>query len=479
MSFRVKADGLSNPLVWLSIRTSAGTRHTQLFSPAQLRAYVPPPCAEVLVTVVAVFNKRYEVVGTQRYTPVHFHDLGAVAPLVRVTGESHILGTDAVTRRATIFPPIHMVAEPRRAAQVPQQNGTLYQMVAATADGTVTTPLLFGNPFLKRAWFADQMPVRVGLWQRYVDRAVILSGFNGSVAAASKITLDILLATTLQGCTGVYDKERIDDRSTVDLTFGENCDCDDQAATCCALALAVMHEHGAVGVAMSSVARAVLDHLLQHYRSAAVVVGKARSPTNPGSPPFGHAWAVLTAAEGRFTRGALHVEPTAPMTQHTPDQSVFTRVYSTDEYNKRSAACLALMKQQNISGNRLVGVRVARPEFYSHPCTAATPSHMYVWPKHGAAPWLSLIASEVQPPPPQPTHGRVDPDELHHLPNRAVHIPPNYHRVTAATPRLHAPHDWVGLVAAPLHGPVTSDVQVVDSFNVIRFVVPPPKKSSA
>ena len=363
-----------------------------------------------------------------------------------------------------------------------QDKEGLYQTVAACADGIENVTLSYGHPYLKCGpWFAGKIPVRSGLWDRYVARAIILSGFTGTMEDIQCCELDLLLAVAVQGCTGVYEQEREDDRSIEELTFGTNADCDDQAATCASLVEALLHEN--VREEPQTLGDLIHMHLRHHYEEAAIIVGNARSPTNPpNSKPFGHAWAAILRKKGTFA-GALHIEPTAPMSTLTADgfdkriynQSRWARLFDSNTYNVHSKRCADLMVKKKISGNRIVGVRVAERHFYGHPCMAMTKSHLYEWPKTVRTPWLDMIMPGVHLTSPFAVRQTgANPKELHHLPDRLNpnHLPVGYHQFNPGSP-ITAPTHWLGVVSSTVmlnNGKVTPHTVVIDPFQIMHYI---------
>ena len=104
--------------------------------------------------------------------------------------------------------------------------------------------------------------------------------------------------------------------------------------------------------------------------------------------------------------------------------------------NQDFQTLVSLTDNKRMIGNRIVGTRIAEHSFYKAPVWAASGRHQYVWGKTNVVPWLAMLTEPAsrQPPAPVPTAGLVDPDELHHLPNRLKHVPVNYHVVTRRTP---------------------------------------------
>lgn len=468
---------LVEPYAWVSVQTPS-TRITTLQALNAADGHhvvrLPPGSKlQILVTVVAKVGSRFEVVGSVRAVPSPFADLRFVsAPLRRVNKSTLTITEDSTTRSVSCeLLSIWRAVEPPQKQRAQDENG-LQQTVAACVDGTETTSLAYGFPFLKRVFFAGGRPVGCGLWQRYCDRAVILTGFTGTADDASFAELDNLLAVSLQGCTGVYTKERVDDRGIVETLFGVNNDCDDQSATVCALCLALLTEPTKPD--MSKLSGRVLHHLRSTYTSCAVVVGFARSPSAADtSKPFGHAWAAVLRREGTFGKGDLHVEPTAPMAPRAVDKGRMNRVMNSSAYDARSAACLAVMQALKIKGNRVVGTRAVENWFYGQPLSATTPVAHYMWPRNSRAPtWLELLTEPVTRQPPQSLTlpEAIDPDELHHLPDRTLHVPTGYHVVTPQTPAVKAPPGWVGVVAKSPQLPLGPNDVVVDAFNVMTFV---------
>lgn len=473
MAFVVSVKSLQDVYVWLTYEPQEQERVTQLLPVATFATFRMPHVRKALLTFVAFKKGRFEIVGSQRYTTKGFVDLGT-QPLVRVLSANVQFGQDATTRQITVQAPYPLQALPV-AASAPQDTGHMMQHVAATPDGTETVNLAFGHPFLKRPWFAGCQPIASGLWQRYCMRAKVLTGYRGDITSASRADLDILLAVALQSCTGIYEAERVDDRGIVDLTFGQNNDCDDEATTCCALFLALQFEYSQLRPCLlrqSVLSVSLLFHCLKHYTACAVVVGYATSPTNPDGKPFGHAWAVLQSREGVFDQTCLHIEPTAPMTTNTPSAQ-FSRVYLSSDYNKRAAEFKRVAIKTNLRGNRIVGTRVAERTFYRAPIWAVSANHQYVWPKNTSTLyWLDLLLTKVTRAPPHAisTHGRSDPDELHHMPNRVYDVPTGYHLVQNAN--IEDPPDtWQGVVAVNPRGPLPKHCMVVDSFNIMQFVM--------
>lgn len=268
----------------------------------------------VLITVVSrAKNQRFEVTGSalfERAGAGHAEDAGAAPCRVYRVNASTLKITKA-PGTLRVVPPHGFVEAPRPANQHSQHEGGLCQHWAATTDGTITTSLVNGHCMLSSPWYAGGEPVRSGLWQRYVDRAVIVTALGAGGAPTGRGELDALLAATLQGAAGIYDRERADDRGCVDIKFGRNSDCDDEAVSACGLAVAARNEHVG-GVTLSSTARAVLNHLKNQYTTPVLIAGYARDPKHMEKEEFGHCWAALLKTDGTF-KGALHVEATAPM----------------------------------------------------------------------------------------------------------------------------------------------------------------------
>lgn len=454
------ASGLVDPVLWVS-RRFGRLRSTSL-EPLSERV-ASAGAEEVLITIMCrpSAGASYEVSGSQRFVRAPFSDHAVpvspdrAARVVRLQASPLVISAHGPV---TITPPGTHIVVPLRSQAAQDQQG-LVQRFAACPDGTSLTPLCYGHPFLKRVWFAGARPVASGLWSRYVARAVALTGNAEMPSSLSPGELDMLLAVSLQGCTGVYCKERADDRGPVDIKFGENSDCDDEAVSVCALVLALLAEPPRASD------DPVLCHLRAHYVSAAVVCGLARSPTAPTKEPFGHSWAVVLRRPNDVA-GGLHVEPTAPMTPtpRTWDKARWPLVLPSDAYTARSAVCLERMKEQELKGNRVVGVRQVEARFYGAPVTVMTPDRQFIWPT-GTAAWHAVISGAVVSPPAEPRPGR-DPDELHHLPDRTRQLPPGYSRVDPAVP-FRAPPTWLGMVALPLVG---ADGVQVDPFSRVAFV---------
>ncbi|MGB0547716.1 MAG: hypothetical protein ACPGR8_01165 [Limisphaerales bacterium] len=426
----------------------------------------------ILITIVKRDGAQFVPVGTARFTKASFADTAGTreqVPLRTVNGSQMII----VDTRETIEGPLSWVADKVGKKQVAQDAPGLYQTHVSPADGIENESLAWGHPWLKCGpWFAGGRPAASGLWKRYVGRALILTGYSGQWNTLTPTEMDLLLAVGLQGCTGVYDKERVDDRKPEDLYFGTNGDCDDQSVSVAALAEALLAEPCPPA---NDVASALHHHLQSQYSEAAIIVGLARSPTNPSAKPFGHSWAALLRGPGEFA-AALHLEPTAPMTPlcRKDWSSVrWPKVLTSTEYNARSARCKEVMVKRGIHGNRLVGVRIAEPEYYGIPCTATTKTGQYHWPKTTQVPWLTMIRPGVTLEPPQllPRPSGPDPDPLHHLPDRTKHIPINYNRLPKRT-KLMQPKQWLGVAYAPLNKSASA-CKVVDSFCVLQFVPSP------
>lgn len=458
---------------WVSWRTGHTQHTTLLHLTGGAIAFSERSAVDsILITIVRRDGSQFVPVGSARFKRSSFVDADAkpsVVPLRVVSGSKMII----VDTPDTIQAPIMWRAETATKPQRRQDYNGLYQTEAATADGIENTSLAWGHPWLKAGpWFAGGQPHGKGLWQRYVDRALILTGFAGDWETLTLTELDMLLAVALQGCTGVYNKERVDDRKPEDLFFGTNGDCDDQSVSVAALANTLLAEPCN---RRSCLATKLHQHLQSQYAEAAVIVGLARSPTNPKTRPFGHSWAALLRAPGQFA-AALHVEPTAPMTplcNGTWSNARWPRVYPSSEYNRQSALCKQAMVKAKIRGNRLVGVRVAQPEFYGIPCTATTKDGQYHWPKTTKVPWLEMIRPGVtlEPPKRQPLPPGPDPNELHHLPDRTVHVPINYNKPKHNV-ALMQPKRWLGVAYAELDKSAPG-CKIVDSFNVLKFVPSP------
>lgn len=418
----------------------------------------------VLITVVSrAKNQRFEVTGSALFRRAGAGGAGDAdaAPCCMYRVNASALKITKAPGTLRVVPPYGFVEAPRPANQHSQHEGGLCQHWAATTDGTITTSLVNGHCMLSSPWYAGGEPVRSGLWQRYVDRAVIVTALGAGRAAPTKREeLDALLAATLQGAAGIYDRERADDRGCVDIKFGRNSDCDDEAVSACGLAVAAMDEHVG-GVTLSSTARAVLNHLKKQYTTPVLIAGYARDPKHMAKDPFGHCWAALLKTDGTF-KGALHVEATAPM---APTAVQSPRVMDLDTYNKALAICNERSAAIGIKGNAIVGTRVFDPRFYTKAVAAYTARRMYTWPDEPA--WDKVLAGNHEPTAVKATGEKHPP---HHRPDRRSHIPDTYNRVSAASSRVAAPPGWLGIVSANLDAQAEDTATVVDPFNVMIYV---------
>jgi hypothetical protein len=213
------------------------------------------------------------------------------------------------------------------------------------------------------------------------------------------------------------------------------------------------------------------------YVTAATIVGMSWSPEK--SSTFGHCWAALLRREGEFD-GALHIEPTSPMVVVPPGQDItslawqarWKHVYDADTYAKRKRLAHALMKEQGVTGNLLVGARIATTTYYHEPLTATTKAAHYEWPASNNVRWLDVIAAgnNIKPPCALPKYGQP-PTDVHHAPDRTQHFPTMYNRVDASTPPVtDYGLDWVGVVYAPLDQPPPERSSIVDSFTIMQYV---------
>lgn len=483
--------------VWATYGTGYDNQETKLLrlenKTISISWETQKPFTQVLLTLVEKGPKpdQWFIVGSARLFPPSgiFVDMGLnqpssaskPVPLRRVNARS--LTIENVS--AAVQAPSFWGTEIRHSHQARQDAKGLHQDVAACADGTCNVTLTYGHPWLKCGpWFAGRAPAQSGLWERYVQRALLLTGFKGldntdkSFSTIGKCELDLLLAVALQAPTGIYQQERADDRKCEELTFGTNGDCDDQACTVAALIDALIAED--VQTPLTQFSNHLHKHLKDNYCEAAVMVGFARKPSNLNAAPFGHSWACVTRSKGNFAK-ALHVEPTAPLTclssdcydaeRHNPTR--WPLVYSNNEYNRLSSLCFDRMKELKVNANRLVGVRKAETSFYGAPCTATTRDAQYTWPRSFKTPWLAVIrpGHSVVNPQKSPLMGQ-DPKELHHLPNRLMpqHLPIGYNQINFST-KVDCLENACGFVYGPLQKPAKAHC-VVDPFNIL---VPVPK----
>lgn len=448
--------GLDDPYAFV---TSAG--RTQCAKLVNSRVACAAPLGDdVLVTVISRGGgQRFEVSGSALFTRAA--DPAAPAPcrMYRVNASSLKITQAPGALRAV--PPPGFAEAPRPGSQHSQHEGGLCQRWAATTDGTVTTTLTGGHCMLASPWFAGGRPVGSGLWQRYVDRAVIVTELGAGRAPTDKATLDALLAVTLQAVAGVYDRERADDRGCVDIKFGRNSDCDDEAVSACALAVAAKAEH-AHRAHLSPTAKAVLGHLKTAYGTPVLIAGNARDPKHISKAPFGHCWAALLVAGSSSFRGALHIEATAPMVP-TPVPS--PRVMQLDAYNQALATCNQRRKALGLKGNAIVGARVLDRRFYTQAIAAYTATAMYTWP--GTPAWTDVLAGGHEPTAVARQGGGHPP---HHRPDRTRHFPDTYNPVPPRHCRVAAPAGWLGILSANLDAKADDPSTVVDPFNVMIYV---------
>lgn len=322
--------------------------------------------------------------------------------------------------------------------------------------------LSHGHPSLQRVWFASGNPVASGLWDRYVKRACILFGLkeNSSLDARS---LRCMLSVVLQGCTGYYQRERADDRGSIDIKFGQNADCDDEAATVCALFYALKEE----GVSSDWALSESLRRELMAFSEAVVVCGMARPPCgNARSTPFGHAWATLLMEEASF-EDVLHIEATAPMVTDAPVElkQHASRLYDNAAYNAKTKNFCSHTRAQMF----MIGVRETEPFFYGVPNYAVGRRRQYMWPKLSSPTcWIDIVsksASFVSPP--ARKQSSLNRQTVFHKVDRTQHLPALYNRGPWLTP-LMCPDDWEAIVVLPPDTPKEQQ-SVVDSFQVWEY----------
>jgi len=193
--------------------------------------------------------------------------------------------------------------------------------------------------------------------------------------------LDTWLAVTLQRAATQYVFEKVDDRGPVELCFGRDEDCDGQSVSVCMFANALLRCHARVLVQTPD-QRALLDHLVNRYSTAAFVLGNARSPKHgPGGSVFGHAYAALlpkvpgpTAAA---LKGALLVECTAPINPKI--EAARPGILANDKATAVEAEARAILEYAH-APQIVVGVRELLPWYYTTVSRVITPGWSVSYP---------------------------------------------------------------------------------------------------
>lgn len=202
--------------------------------------------------------------------------------------------------------------------------------------------------------------------------------------------LDTWLAATLQRAATQYVFEKVDDRGPVELCFGRDEDCDGQSVSVCMFANALIRCHKLVS-ARTDDQRALLNHLVERYSTAAFVLGVAKAPKHGrDGTPFGHAYAALLpkvpGPTASALKGALLVECTAPINPKI--EPARPGILSNDEATRIEAKARSILEFAH-APQIVVGVRELLPWYYLDVQRVITASWSVSYPS-GVTLWAAL-----------------------------------------------------------------------------------------